>query len=317
MEDLLNSPVKNSKYADGEIPKISVITPVYNRKIELCRCMDSIKKQTYRDFEYIIINDGSTENLDDVVVEFMDSVDFPVMYVKKANGGVHTARNLGVQYARGKWTAFLDSDDEFLPNALEIFFKTAESLPNNKWVEVKGLCVDQNGSRVGGLFPSDINDYPMPIRCKTERECRGEHIGFRRTAILKENPWPEPEGITFVTEGVIWEKLHNLYETYYINDMVRVYHTDTEVSYTHAGKKRSLQQVKNNAWNVCYMLNHKEIFNYGKKWFFKNCLQYSIYKRIIQFSKEKIPIKMNNIRGGYYQCFFIFLPTHLLLYSTY
>lgn len=99
-------------------PFFTVVTPVFNRQDVLPRAIASIEKQKCRDFEYIIVNDGSEENLDDIVFPFMNNAGIPIMYIKKSNGGVHTARNAGIKHARGHLITWLDSDDEFLPETL-------------------------------------------------------------------------------------------------------------------------------------------------------------------------------------------------------
>ena len=86
-------------------PRVSVITPVYNRREELPRTLRSVENQTYRNIEYIIVDDGSTLPVDDIVKDFMIKADFPVAFIKKQNGGVHTARNAGIRISRGNFFA--------------------------------------------------------------------------------------------------------------------------------------------------------------------------------------------------------------------
>ncbi len=164
-------------------PFVSLITPVFNRREELQRCFASVKKQTYSDFEYIVVNDGSTENIDDVVERFMEEADVPVMYIKKENGGVHTARNMGVKHTRGEMIHFLDSDDEELENGLEVLVRVWEQLPNKEaYAEIKARCLDQNGDLDGAAFPDDINSYPMPKRLALANRSGGSMSVFVRRA---------------------------------------------------------------------------------------------------------------------------------------
>lgn len=100
---------------------MSVITPVFNRRDELPRALKTLESQTFRDIEHIVINDGSKEQLDDIIEEYMKRVDYPEAYITKENGGVHTARNAGIKISRGEMIAFLDSDDEFRPNFMSTF----------------------------------------------------------------------------------------------------------------------------------------------------------------------------------------------------
>ena len=280
----------------GGVPEITVLTPVFNRRIELKRCMDSVKKQTFRNFEYIIVNDGSTENIDGLVNEFMSTVSFPVMYIKKDNGGVHTARNLGIQYARGEMLAMIDSDDELIPYALETFISIWRSIPDkSKFCQVRCCCQDQNGNLVGDSFPENINSVSWKIRKKICHKTKGEKYGFHVTQIMKDNPWPEPDGITFVTENILWLKLDKSYDSYMINDMLRIYHTETEISYTNK-KKVTFQYLKNLAWNQVYQLNDPGIYSYTLTDDFWRCAIYCVADRILRMIRDPVEIKVRLYR---------------------
>lgn len=105
----------------GAVPFVTVVTPVYNRKDTILRAMQSVERQSYKDMEYIVVNDGSTDSTEEIIIDFLHKTTMPMLYVKKDNGGVHTARNLGIKLARGEMYMCNDSDDESLPNAVEIF----------------------------------------------------------------------------------------------------------------------------------------------------------------------------------------------------
>jgi len=92
--------------------KISVIVPVYNTSKYLIKCLDSIKNQTMKDIEILIVNDGSTDNSKDIIMEYIEkNSNENIKYLEKENGGLSDARNFGVKYAKGKYIAFVDSDD--------------------------------------------------------------------------------------------------------------------------------------------------------------------------------------------------------------
>lgn len=101
------------------IPKISVIVPVFNAEKYLHQCIDSILLQSYTDFELLLIDDGSTDKSGEICDEYA-SKDDRVRVFHKENGGVSSARNLGLDNARGEWVTFVDSDDYLLDNALDI-----------------------------------------------------------------------------------------------------------------------------------------------------------------------------------------------------
>jgi len=96
------------------IPKVSVIIPTYNRAKFVTKAIDSVLAQTYKDYEIIVIDDGSTDNTQEVLQPYMDKI----TYKYQENAGVSAARNTGIRVASGQWIAFLDSDDIWLPDKL-------------------------------------------------------------------------------------------------------------------------------------------------------------------------------------------------------
>ena len=116
-----------------ENPSVSVIIPTYNRGNLVGRSIQSILNQTYKDFELIIVDDGSIDNTEDIIKEFQKK-DERIKYIRyEKNKGGAAARNTGIKNAKGKYIAFLDSDDEWLPEKLEKQIKTMKDLPFDIW----------------------------------------------------------------------------------------------------------------------------------------------------------------------------------------
>lgn len=282
---------RNEAWFSDRNPIITILTPVYNRSHLLPRALSSVKKQTFKYFEHIIINDGSTENLDNIVQEYMGSVDYPVLYIKKEkNGGVHTARNAGIKKARGKMTTFLDSDDAFVPYALEFLWKSWNNIPEqirNDYMQIAGRCMLSNGNMYGNPFPDNINNLPYnqvrEIVAKINPEC----IQLLVTQILKENPWPEPKGITFVSESYVWRKLQQKYKTFYVNDMLRIYYTDADGSYIRPLPKRTIQDIRNYSWNLSCELNDYKLTHMRTKKRLLGIFRFSIYSTILKIVKDE------------------------------
>ena len=105
--------------------KISIIVPVYNREKTIVRCIDSIKRQHYTNFECIIVDDGSLDSSLDMIRGSIDK-DERFIVIRKDNGGVGSARNCGLDLATGDWVVFVDSDDEILPNHLSSYIDSLE-----------------------------------------------------------------------------------------------------------------------------------------------------------------------------------------------
>lgn len=108
-------------------PTISIIIPIYNAEQYLHRCVDSIIAQTYKDFEIILVNDGSTDQSGEICDEYA-SKDKRVRVFHKKNGGVSSARNIGLDAAKGEWITFSDSDDWLEPDAFAYYNSKVEEL---------------------------------------------------------------------------------------------------------------------------------------------------------------------------------------------
>ena len=107
------------------MPKISIIIPVYNTAAYLPKCLDSILAQTFDDYEVILVNDGSVDNSQDVIDGYTARYPEKFFALRQKNSGQGTARNAGLQIAKGEFISFVDSDDYLHPDALRIIYKTA------------------------------------------------------------------------------------------------------------------------------------------------------------------------------------------------
>lgn len=113
-------------------PKVSVIIPTYNRAKWLLEALESVFKQTRltvghacQDYEIIVVDDGSTDNTKEVLKPYLDKI----IYLYKENGGVSSARNLGIKHSRGEFIACLDSDDLWFPDKLRLQVEYLEKHP--------------------------------------------------------------------------------------------------------------------------------------------------------------------------------------------
>jgi len=197
---------------------------------------------------------------------------------------------------------FLDSDDEYRNDAIELMIKAWEKIPyedRGKYREIVAQCQDQTGNRVGKPFPVNINKMPWKKAVRLCDSTKGEHVSIMKTCILKDNPWPEPEGVTFVTEDIVWKHLEKKYKSFFVNDMIRIYHTNTQDSYTNH-KTRTLQYCVNCQWNEGYMLDHWSVYK-GKVSYLKRMMIYEIFSMILRkngVKGYKFNSIINNIVGG-------------------
>ena len=106
-------------------PEITIIVPVYNCEIYIEECLKSISAQTFENFEALIVNDGSSDNSETLIMNYVDK-DNRFKLLTKENGGQSSARNLGLRCAKGKYIAFLDADDTIKPDFFEKLYTQAE-----------------------------------------------------------------------------------------------------------------------------------------------------------------------------------------------
>lgn len=286
----------NNHWKKDKVPFITVMTPVFNRRGVIRRVIESVEKQTFRDIEYIIIDDGSTETIDDIICDYMKSTKLPVMFIKKQNGGVHTARNAGYRHARGELVLCIDSDDELTSDACQIFYDTWKDIPDKSMVQqIKAQCIDQNGNMGGPLFPDNINEMPNDIARKYFMT-KGERIGCHVTQIMRENLYPEPKGVTLVSEGVRLVELEQKYRSWAINDVVRIWHRegDDHLSEKWNGNK---QHARNMLWSRAYMLNRRKIFYPKFSSYIINLAKYAIFRRALLKRGDRHFVKNNGLRG--------------------
>lgn len=199
----------------------SVFTPTFNRAHTLPRAYASLKAQTWRDFEWVIIDDGSTDHTQDLVQGWLEEGACTIRYIRQPNSGKHVAHNRAVEEARGELFAFLDSDDWYLPNALERFAFHWGSIPDGeraKFAGIDGLCADPQGNVIGTPAPIDCLDSNL-IEIRTKYRVKGDKQGFMRTDVLREFPFPEPTGEKFVPEALVWNKLAQKYKTRFVNEV--------------------------------------------------------------------------------------------------
>ncbi len=138
-------------------PIISIIVPIYNREQWLRNCLESISSQTSKDWECILVNDGSTDNSLKIAQEYAAN-DPRFIVFSQENQGVSAARNLGLDHAQGKWITFVDSDDEIAPDYLEILHNLGEE--NNADIVYGSIMVYEKGNnRWSAILEDKVYDY--------------------------------------------------------------------------------------------------------------------------------------------------------------
>lgn len=241
---------------------VTVCTPTYNRAHTLRRVFESLQKQEFKDFEWLIIDDGSTDNTKEVVGKFIDEASFPIRYYYKENGGRHTALNFSYELIHSEYVVNIDSDDALTDDAFLLIKKAWDSIPpedyDRFWL-VSGRCIDsQTGKMVGEPYPDGINKLKGRAQHKVITKYSGEKSCCRKVSVLKQYPFPVYPDVKFVSENTVWEKVNQKYDQYCVNDVFRIYYTDSPDSLL-LGKVHTATKRKSQYYYALFYIN--ECFN--------------------------------------------------------
>jgi glycosyltransferase involved in cell wall biosynthesis len=279
----------------------TVFTPTYNRGHTLSRVYQSLRSQTFRDFEWLVIDDGSTDDTPRLLSVWQAKADFPIRYLRQENQGKHVAFNRGVEQARGEFFLNLDSDDGCVPLALERFKYHWDAIPADKTPQfsaVTALCTDQHGRPVGSRFPQDVVDSDsLEIRYKFK--VKGEKWGFHRTSVLRHFPYPTIEGAKYIPEGVVWAAIARKFKTRFVNEPLRIYWMDESGHSDHLTKSGAPAQHA-----PAYVFCHRSVLNgqidwlsYAPEEFLRSAMHFSRFSLHCGVSVRKQAASLTNFRA--------------------
>lgn len=196
---------------------ITIFTPTYNRESTLERLYNSLLSQSCKNFEWLVVDDGSSDNTESLIAGFIKDNIIDIKYHKQENGGKHRAINKGLDHAVGDGFFIVDSDDYLESNAIELI--------NKEWVNldfsenIMGLKFRkryENGETTGSKMPN-----PKMTCTVTERNykyfIKGDFAAIIKTDILKQYKFPDIENEYFCAEGIIWHRLSLKYKVIYFD----------------------------------------------------------------------------------------------------
>lgn len=202
----------------------TVCIPMYNRKTTVGRTLDSLVAQSFKDFEVIVIDDGSTDGGDEIVRNYEKNLD--LQYIYKRNGGKHTALNKGIELAKGKFFIICDSDDYLLPYALQKLFEFCKVIElNDEYCGVMCRCKEHSTDKIiGALFPDNpfISSYVDFHFVSGQKRKYIDCFEANKTSIMKKYRYPEPENTKFVPEAYIFDQIGLNYKLYCKNDVLMI-----------------------------------------------------------------------------------------------
>ena len=214
IETLLSSP-------DNPFVLVTVLTPTFNRSLYLKRLFESLQAQDFKGFEWLVVDDGSTDETESLVRRLAGEAEFEVRYVRQPNQGKHIALNTGVQHANGQYTAVIDADDWYEPKALQRLVDEWDMIGDpSSYAEVQALCADSTGKLIGDRFPCETRLDSDAFEMAYIHRVKGDKRGMQRTAVLREFPFPDEFHGVLVSEAHIWFQIAEKYQTRYINEIL-------------------------------------------------------------------------------------------------
>lgn len=223
--------------------KITVFTPTYNRAYIIENLYRSLRRQTYRDFEWLIVDDGSTDNTQAVIATWQrEENDFPIRCFRKENGGKCRAINTALELAQGELLFTVDSDDYLTDDALEKLAVWEAALPKDgQFCGVAGNLGTSKTETPNIPFPAGSYDGNLLDRY---RKVDGERAMAFYTDIHRRYRYPEFDGEKFMTEAVVYNRMaHDGYKMRFYNDIIWIYEY-REDGLTKAGSSLFLNNPK-------------------------------------------------------------------------
>lgn len=198
---------------------ITVFTPTFNRKNCIEHCYRSLQRQSSHNFEWLIIDDGSSDDTESLINQWqLIEESFPIRYIYKENGGLHTGYNVGIENATTELFMCIDSDDWLPDNAIENIERIWASIDHNKYVGIIGIDQNENGDCIGGLFPDGIDEMYLYEKL-TKYKIPGDKKMVHRTELLKKvAPMPVYPGEKFFNPSYMMYQLDQFGKLYVTND---------------------------------------------------------------------------------------------------
>ncbi len=280
--------------------KISIITPTFNRAHLLHYAYNSLRRQDCKSFEWIIVDDGSTDNTFDICRSFSIN-DFKIRYIRKENGGKHTAINVGVKEAKGDFCLILDSDDSLPYNAIRIILSYCQQINlDTSFGGVAGYMAHHDGNVIGhGCIREIIDTNSIDIRYKYHLQ--GDMCEIFRTKVLQEFPFPEIKGERFCPEVLVWNRIAQKYKLRYFPEVV--YYRD----YLDGGLTDNIIRIRMKSpilTCTCYAEMNKLDIPFRQR--MKSAINYWRFRLCATNKKNKLP-KIGTI-------WFFFFPIGLLIH---
>lgn len=215
---------------------LTVFTPTYNRAYTLHKCYESLIKQTCKQFTWLIVDDGSSDNTEDIVEEWLAKGEISIQYYKKPNGGKSSAHNMAVELATTELFLCVDSDDYLTIDAIEKVIRFWDKNMDSKAAGIVALKGYEKGKPVGTYMPRGIIRSTL-YDLYNKHGFKGDAMLIYRTEVLKKYPFPIIEGEKFIPEAYVYDQIDSCYDLLLLNEVLYI------CEYLEDGYTRNFKEV--------------------------------------------------------------------------
>lgn len=270
---------------------ITIFTPAYNRAYTIHKCYESLKRQTCKEFEWLIIDDGSTDNTRQLIDKWIkETEDFKIRYIYQENQGMHGAHNTAYENITTELNVCIDSDDYMPDNAVEKIKEAWEKVRDNQKISgLIGLDAYEDGKVIGDRLPEDVKTDTL-FDLFYNKGIIGDKKLVYRSELTKKYPYPVYRGEKYVGLAYKYYKLDQEYELALMNEVLCI------VEYMEDGSSLNMfkQYMKNPKGFAFYRVENMKNPKGSLKYKFKECIHYvssSLILKNKEFLKET-PLKL-------------------------
>ncbi len=284
--------------------KITIFTPTYNRAHTLPRLYNSLKKQNEYSFhiEWLIVDDGSTDNTEKIVRAFQSEEIIKISYIKKKNGGKHTALNVGIKNAKNEYFFCVDSDDYLQAGAIKHLVTFINEYDPDAIIAYKSNIDTQE--QIGSPFPKGLTETTL-YTLINQYKCNGDRSLIYRTDLIREITIPEPSGVKFFPETYLYDRFDEKYTSLLLErDLCKCQYLSG--GYSNSFRKLMIDNALSMKWfygeRINMKISFKERFTYAYRY-----LAYTFLAKSNEYTYK-----------GHYAFYFILaLPLGIAMYIFY
>ena len=288
-------------------PRVSVIIPTYNRAHLIGRSIRSVLNQTYQDFELIVVDDGSTDNTEEVVLSFGSEKTRYIRHEK--NRGAGAARNTGIRVARGEYIAFQDSDDEWYPNRLDEISEFMEDQKDIDFIFSYGKII-KKGDIIGNIgrapWANDLSKGELVVRLFSGNFIALQTVVVRKEKVLEVGGFDER--LPSAEDYELWLRLLPICSVYFVDKPVYDLHFSEEcITADIAGVMRSQVRIliKNRSILKRHVKSRAQYYAVRQR-YISNIFRYAAYDTAKRKGRKKLAMLLHLLSRVLYPDFITF-----------